>query len=603
MSIRKSLDDQLMVDLLVRLVYDVTLLCDSDLHDFQRDAETIEKRVHCEGFGFLSKRLPLLGKAVDKSLKTGTLEVPPGFRTGRNSKIPVFLRGIFRCVYSEDGSLRSDHESMYHFEGLRGLRQILYLFYKVETEYDDSCIHDFLTNFVETDRLLPDKVELDETIWIASLLLEQLLNDFDPRGIVPRHGPGAVSTGERGSSKYLFRRKYSKIHSFYPYYDYFTAGRGPEIKDRRDWYCGLEKPEFALSKTILVPKDSRGPRLISAEPLEFQWIQQGLGRALVGHVERHPLTRGYVNFTDQGVNQSLARSSSHDGRFATLDMKDASDRVSLALVRALFPEPLLEALEASRSDATRLPTGEVVFLKKFAPMGSALCFPVEALVFWSIAVAVCIQLEPGGKLNRPCYVYGDDIVVPVHAANSIIAAYERYSLKVNEDKCYITGPFRESCGVDAYHGFDVTPLKLRHPIWEMDFNNRNVMYPHAVSAINSLLMRGYWQSADLLRRWIEDRMGFIPYGTSNSGYPCILLQNAETAEAVNLLLSPHQYRWNIGLQRFEFKFLIVKTFGKHDHSFDGWPRLLRAFVSPAATAPTFFPVNRSTGLVPRWVPV
>jgi hypothetical protein len=167
------------------------------------------------------------------------------------------------------------------------------------------------------------------------------------------------------------------------------VGGGKEIIDRVQWYRGLERLPAGTAKVVLVPKDSRGPRLISAEPLEYQWIQQGVGRSIVAHLEAHHLTKGRVNFTHQEVNRRLAQESSATLELATLDLKDASDRVSLELVRRVFkntPE-LVRALEAIRTDATLLPDGRVQSLKKFAPMGSAVCFPVEAFVFWAILTA------------------------------------------------------------------------------------------------------------------------------------------------------------------------------------------------------------------------
>jgi hypothetical protein len=183
------------------------------------------------------------------------------------------------------------------------------------------------------------------------------------------------------------------------------------------------------------------------------------------HLESHRLTKGYVNFTHQEVNRDLALHGSIHEHIATLDLKDASDRVSLALVRRVFAKVpvVLQALEACRTTETQLPDGRLVELKKFAPMGSALCFPVEALIFWAILVsAMCKRTRlPLSVVGKRIFVYGDDIIVPVDWAPQCMLALERVGLRVNTAKCCITGPFKESCGMDAFKGVCVTPIRFR----------------------------------------------------------------------------------------------------------------------------------------------
>lgn len=238
----------------------------------------------------------------------------------------------------------------------------------------------------------------------------------------------------------MFKRYYRSLAERFPYEDYFFFNLSHMCDELRS-YLSLEELDTPVAKVVLVPKDSRGPRLISSEPLEVQWIQQMLMANMVHTIETHPLTRGLVNFTDQSVNRRLAlRGSTEESNFlVTLDMKDASDRVHSTLVRILFPNTWVAALMAARSTATRLPNGEVVQLHKFAPMGSATCFPVEALIFWALSTATIIDSSnsltingravtttPFATLNmlfrglercgtpacdRAVYVYGDDIIL------------------------------------------------------------------------------------------------------------------------------------------------------------------------------------------------
>lgn len=190
--------------------------------------------------------------------------------------------------------------------------------------------------------------------------------------------------------------------------------------------------------------------------------------------------------------------------WVTLDLKDASDRVSICLVKALFGRTaLLQYLMASRSSATKLPTGDVITMKKFAPMGSALCFPVEALVFWALSVA-SLHLHTGLKLARAltCVkVYGDDIITTAESCADVISTLERYHLMVNRSKCCIAGSFRESCGMDAYRGVDVTPIKIRSVYTSKPDCNTVVSW---VELSNQFYLKGYYTVSETLEKLIRE---------------------------------------------------------------------------------------------------
>jgi len=270
--------------------------------------------------------------------------------------------------------------------------------------------------------------------------------------------------------------------------------------------------DSSTAKVVLVPKDSRGPRLISMEPLEIQWIQQGQMKLLVETLESHQLTRGQVNFSNQEVNRSLALEASRHGNLVTLDMKDASDRVSQHLVWTLFPLNWVRALEASRSSETKLPSGKIVKLHKFAPMGSAVCFPIEALCFWALAVSLIMTKKPSLTMRQAAklvWVYGDDIITYRINYSEVMQMLEKVGLLFNQSKCCTSGFFRESCGLDAYKGVVVTPVRIAKR-W-----CRQLVVPTLQSYIeysNSLYIRGYHKAAGFIEEWIQS-LASVPYAT------------------------------------------------------------------------------------------
>jgi hypothetical protein len=112
-----------------------------------------------------------------------------------------------------------------------------------------------------------------------------------------------------------------------------------------------------------------------------------------------------------------------------------------------------------------------VKLRKFSTMGSANTFPVESLIFLSIALAAVAtkrgwrRLSPWDfqSLEREVAVFGDDIVIPSDSRELFVRALEVLYFKVNEAKSFWTGKFRESCGVDSFDGVNVTPVYWKQP--------------------------------------------------------------------------------------------------------------------------------------------
>lgn len=580
------------------------LVCDDPLSITQskvlsRDLETMVSRFAKEGLSFLTKTLPKLGKALDQGLLESRLNVPRGFKLAhRCASRPAFLQAYFSLVFDPDGLLLEEPNVV----AIKHLRQVLFFAYKLELPYSPADEEAVIDNFLRNERELEQLVfgeDQQELLDLASLITSRIFRKFNPKDITPKHGPGAVATGEKLEQKWHFRRLYNGIHQFYPYYNYFVVGGARELLDRRNWYFSLERLESGQSKVVLVPKDSRGPRLISAEPLEYQWVQQGLGRKLVDFLEGHSPTRGQINFRHQDVNQQLALGSSSNQNYATLDLQDASDRVSLELVRRVFrrtPE-LLRAIEASRSAATTLPDGRVVTLSKHAPMGSALCFPVEAYVFWVILVASRIIRDrvPLHVAGRSVFVYGDDIVVPTTDADLSMHALESVGLLVNRGKCCFKGFFRESCGVDAYKGVVITPARLRKP-WT-GLSTDGTAYSSYTALANELGVRGYTGSADLIWELLERTYGKVPYGTSRSSFPCRIVNSPEKAERYNLSKFP--VRVNGHYQRLEFQVKCVLSSHK-DLELEGWPRMLRDVIMPQFEDPSVVVIPRSTKIKRRW---
>jgi hypothetical protein len=512
------------------------------------DIDYIDARLAKEGISFLTKSLPLLGKNIDSSLGTSQTLDSTGFAKARGRATPEFLGWLFAQVYDAQGRELLNAQPI----GVKHLRQIAYSFYKLELTYEDQINEKIIEAFVQTeqdliasDSLLSEIVEglqrgasraggpclltssdgvtcgaIREAAGAILARARSLINcAFAPVCIgnfFPKHGPGSVSTGERQWEKMRFKRFYPTLDEVFSYADNFFSG-AMDICDNYHKLIHRRSESPGTAKVVLVPKDSRGPRLISCEPLEYQYIQQGISRELVRVLESGRLTRGRVNFTDQSINRRYALYGSLGAKWVTLDMKDASDRVSLALVKELFRDlPFLKHLLASRSESTKLPSGKIVPLRKFAPMGSALCFPVEAACFWALSVACITYFDADGvhdeqKLQRALEgvkVYGDDLILRTEDYGAVMQWLPTFGLRFNVSKCCTSGSFRESCGLDAFKGVSVTPVRFRK-VWDSRRKDTQQFLSY-VEVSNNLYGNNYWEAAEYIRELITRKYGELP---------------------------------------------------------------------------------------------
>ena len=210
------------------------------------------------------------------------------------------------------------------------------------------------------------------------------------------------------------------------------------------------------NKICFVPKTAYTSRSMAVEPLLNGWIQKGTDQYL-----RSLLRRKGIDLSDQGKNQALARDGSlgHSNPYVTLDLKSASDTISLEIVRDLMPPAWFAFLNEIRSPSYMLPgSDEILPYQKFCSMGNGFCFPLETLIFASISYAVSTV----SSLTHPYdfSVYGDDIILRQSAALLFIEVAKQAGFRLNNDKSFITGSFRESCGADWLAGQDVRPVHL-----------------------------------------------------------------------------------------------------------------------------------------------
>ncbi len=483
----------------------------------ERDYEYIRSRFEHEGISFLTITLPSLSDSLESGLENGRLTLPPGFKPrNRNGTLPAFLQGLFRRVFELDGSLlpRPCPQSIYW------IRQISRFFKKpkiacspqrnAEAVRRYKAIEENLND--ETTTVLREDLLLDS---VAAILWSTTFPNVDDTRIVCRHGPGVTSdrrlSNERRRIRYWYQRAEDSFpvadHAFHNFGYAWKAGSSEGVSGIKFLSLTEEPPV----RVVFVPKTLSTPRVIAIEPSSMQFIQQGLSRYMVDILERHRLTRNSIRFSDQFENRRLAYKASIDRKQATIDLSDASDRVHLELVRRLFKRsPLLQFLEDARSLHADLPDGSNVILRKYASMGSALCFPVEACVFYTLVLTAIIRASgkrPSYKtierLSRSIAIFGDDIIVPTKYVDAVSDYLESYALRVNRRKSFSKSAFRESCGADFFQGESVLPVYARQmvPSRRSEWTPSHVMA--WIATADQFYLTGKWHICQVIRDMVE----------------------------------------------------------------------------------------------------
>lgn len=238
------------------------------------------------------------------------------------------------------------------------------------------------------------------------------------------------------------------------------------IKD----FNGKDKAWYRIvdgSVAATVPKDREINRFIAKEPTGNMFLQQG---AMSLMYKRLALI-GLDLSTLPDLHRHLAWLGSLTGNLGTIDWSQASDCVLTELVEFLFPAQWSRLLLTLRSPVTFIQKVEHR-LPMISSMGNATTFPVETLIFWSLAVASLFTKEnprsnsliPDSDYFKRVTVFGDDCILPTEVCDDFIDVTCSLGFVVNRQKTFTTDRgFRESCGGDYLHGVDVRPFYLKGP--------------------------------------------------------------------------------------------------------------------------------------------
>lgn len=388
-----------------------------------------------------------------------------------------------------------------------------------------------LDNFhIDSDQLDPDlRIVIERALEITA----RLYGDFDDFiGSIPdriRFTNGACSHRPRSRSQ-AHRKMRTRLLA--------TVGAVPFLTALGSYY-GIPsvRPKVVnYNRVTFVPKSYKTERTIACEPEGNLPLQLAFDDWM-----KDRLRKFGCDLTSQSTNQRLALlGSQYDSNLkrigpsydipevSTLDLEAASDTLSYNTVCLLLPHDWFAFLSSIRSPyflSKEMGGGKY---HKFSSMGNGATFALETSIFLVLALALPIS----EKDRKFISVYGDDIVVPTMFVDLYTRALEFFGFRVNSEKSFTTGPFRESCGEDYYDGTLVTPFYVRTSL---------ALKPDAAHIVNGLVQVSLPEG----RLWKRLRAITLQKDL-------LLVPQSENTTAGVFISTPDAYRLNV-LHTFEWQ--------------------------------------------------
>lgn len=555
-----------------------------------RDLETIKLRFENEGFGFLSIALSSLCSSIDSGLAEGRFTCPSHFSKVRGGSIPKFLQGLICKVFDSKTGALLEHPSV---GALKCIREVLLMFKKVQLppKRVSQLAKEAIAGFLETDASLKDlsipQSRINHLKDVCKFILPNL-DGFVRQDLNFKHGPGSVSETSKANQKWVLLKdlciQYPDLAEDFGMSDLIFSNHPLTEFDGSN----QRRPPMRHAKLVMVPKNSTALRTITVEPVENQYFQQGLNSLLRDNIKKCRILSNSLTLSDQTANQKLAILGSQTDEFATLDLSSASDLLSTKVVEIVFsgrPEFLNSVLQA-RTQFVEVGK-DLLQIEKFAGMGNATMFPIQSVCFAAICMAAITSFA-GRKASvgslrhasRHVRVFGDDIIVSTKYVHHVIDWISSFGLRINHKKSFVKGNFKESCGVDAFKGYEVTPTYVRHNPVVTARNPEQIA--SLVSASNQLWLKGLYSAATSLRESIDNlvRLPLVSKNSSALGWH----------SRVDTITAP--MRWDKKLQRLVFRARYIKPSYQRDDISNDFAALLKFLAGSNQEETRFAPIGK-----------
>lgn len=246
-----------------------------------------------------------------------------------------------------------------------------------------------------------------------------------------------------------------------------------------------------------VPKNNIKDRPICIEPLANILVQRRVGSGIRSALQRIGV--------DLDVTADKHRHMISSAKYATIDLKDASDRIALKLCRYLLPRRVFSYIEQSRSAMTLGLDDSFYVINKVSSMGNGFTFELMSLILLALSRSFTDNTS----------VFGDDIIVPNEYAEQMVENLEIGGFVINREKTHIYDTYRESCGAHYFDesgyakSFDfhyprnmadvittlnkLSYLAMEYPSFRSLFQEVYKIVPRTLYASNTSKVDGLWE--------------------------------------------------------------------------------------------------------------
>jgi len=523
--------------------------------DATRDSHRITSRLEKEGLSFATTTLPTLMSNFLELLETGEANFPQ-FKLKKGKGYPCLLgRLIYLAIESSSQTVRSKSFDIVY--------SICTAFKKLKGEYPDAVLRKQFTDFVEVDKGLANIDWFEsETYFILNYARqccrEHFYNvDLSEDIFLPKPGPGATNTPTEKTMRYEPHVLYEQIDSVLPYQEWFYPTPWHACLSARDFLALYNtRQKHPSSRFKFVPKVYGKARGICIEENEMQVMQQALRRGITTLIERDSSLNACLPLDDQSINAQLALQSSTDKVFGTIDMSEASDRVSRELVSWIFQDTPLHDPLMALSTKLVIPPKDLGFapapisVNKYAPMGSGLCFPIMSLVHLFLLRGIAYYVNSEDRdLWKTIRVYGDDIIAPHGLIDSVYKLLPKFGMKLNKTKSFYRSDFRESCGVHAYQGANVTPVYIKYTT----YHNRPKALASGLEAESSLFYKGFRSTSRFIRSLLREGGASMVPSHPDQGFACLRRPHHDINYIIDRQRIAFEKRWNSSYQTYEYR--------------------------------------------------
>lgn len=459
-----------------------------------------------------------------------------------------------------------------------------FLLFGKKLEYEDEALNaTSLRGWQEVEDKLHMLTFAERDLANIRHIISALLAPLNDEILLPKHGSGKVA--ERGVLDIVDKVSTLRIgqrlaYAFYRETFGLIDRRTGVHRARRS--RGGKQEIWARAK--FVRKDMFKSRSICMEITPIMYFQQEVHRWMRDSMDRGLMSL-FCDLEDQTKSQAAAVHGSKYLSTDTIDLSSASDSVHVDLVRGVFPTKFRFYLMATRSSVVDVPGIGKIAVEKFAPMGSACCFPVQCIIFTAICILSYMAVRLGvatsdidvSDINvadfiasnmhktrtdntpftwrfEPPVVYGDDIAVDSRSTDEVISTLQRLGFTVNVNKSFMgSQSVRESCGVFAFGGHDITPVLYRLPFFKSGGVDASIVASF-IGNINYVRDNGYHSLSSFMLSVLKGfRLKYrLPFQNDGLAFG-IFTKNKHLVRGTTFIkgVQVPNLRWNADWQTFE----------------------------------------------------